>query len=96
MSFISKPLREKMCLFTAQNNSSAALIRIQTPSFLIYHGPNIDLVSEKDLRSMEKMLKGRPFNVLIELCLFSLGFCFTFPIKTATTLSAVEIICVAH
>lgn len=67
MSFISKPLREKMCLFMAPSTTSVALIRIQTPSFSICHGPNIDLVCDKDLRSMKKSWKAR----ILMLCLNS-------------------------
>lgn len=40
---------------------------------------------------MKKKLKGKNFNALFKLCLFSLGFCFAF-LTRAAILSAVGII----
>lgn len=87
---ISKHLREKMCLPMAPI-TPVALIRIQTPSFSRYHGPNIDLVCDKDMESMKTAeAQTTPnewdFYSSFKLCLFSLAFCFIF-LSTTTILS---------
>lgn len=85
-----------MCLPMAPS-TPVALIRIQTPSFSICHGPNIDLVCDKNLKSM-KTAEAREtsnewdFYSLFKLFLISLVFCFTF-LSTTAILSAVRIKC---
>lgn len=85
-----------MCLPMAPS-TPVALIRIQTPSFSICHGPNIDLVCDKNLKSMktaeaQETSNEWDFYSLFKLFLISLVFCFTF-LSTTAILSAVRIKC---
>lgn len=90
---ISKHLREKTCLSMAPS-TPVTLIRIQTPSFSICHGPNIDLYVTRTWNQWKQ--HGKPnewdFYSLFKFFLISLLFCFTL-LSTTAILSAVRIKC---